>query len=169
MMQQTKIAIGLGCNLGNRLDTLKIAAQMIKEEILENAVSSSVYETAPWGIKEQPPFFNAVIVGLCEWKPAALVNYLKSLEAQLGRTRTVKNGPREIDLDLLAYGENIFEAEGVRVPHPGIAERDFVLVPMVEVWGGWVHPIAKLSVGKLFEQYLLKNESSAKLVSGPLL
>lgn len=168
MIQKAKVAIGLGCNLGNRLGTLKEAAEILKNEFLENAVSSSVYETAPWGITEQPAFLNAVIVGLSEWKPPAIVNYLKTVETQLGRTKRVRNGPREIDLDLLIHADTAFECEGVIVPHPGIAERDFVLVPLVEVWGNWIHPQKKKTVGKLFEEFSSKNPVTAKLFAKPL-
>lgn len=169
MMQKTKVAIGLGSNLGNRLEMLREAASILQKDVLEEVRSSAVYETAPWGITDQPPFLNAVLVGISEWKPAALVNYLKTLENQLGRTKTVQNGPRELDLDLLAFGETVFESEGVCVPHPGIPSRDFVLVPLLETWPDWVHPIEKVSIGKLFEKFLLQQQNSAQPFAPSLL
>lgn len=169
MMQKTKVAIGLGCNLGNRLEMLKEAALILKNDILEEARSSSVYETAPWGIENQPPFLNAVLVGQTEWKSAALINFFKNLEVQLGRTRTIKNGPRELDVDLLAYGEHWVVSDAVTVPHPGIAQRDFVLVPFFEVWPDWIHPITHSLIGKMLEDLLKTQENSARLAAGALL
>lgn len=152
MLGRHRIAIGLGSNLGDRLGNISEAAQILKADVLENAVLSTVIETKPWGILDQPHFLNAVLVGDSEWKPAALVNYLKILERDLGRKSREKNGPREIDLDLLAVGDMVYEGEGVVVPHPGIANRDFVLIPFAEVWSDWVHPILHKTVSELLSQ-----------------
>ena len=78
MKQRVKVAIGLGANLGDRLKTLNKAAQIIVDDFLEGSTCSPVYESKPWGIKEQPDFLNAVIVGESEWKPPAILNYLKA-------------------------------------------------------------------------------------------
>ncbi len=152
MMQKKKIAIALGSNMGNRSSNIQRAADALKEEFLENAVLSQVYETKPWGIEDQPMFFNAVVVGYSEWKPPAILNYLKELETKLGRTKREQNGPREIDLDLIAYAEETFEAPGLRVPHPAMAERDFVLLPFCDVWPEWRHPILGKSAQELKKQ-----------------
>ncbi len=140
MLQLTKVAIGLGGNQGDRLDFLKRAAERLAEEFLQEAKASSVYETEPWGVTDQPKFLNAVVVGLSEWKPPAIVNFLKTLERDLGRKQTERYGPREIDLDLLVYGSVEWSTEGVVVPHERLAERDFVLMPLAEVWPDWRHP-----------------------------
>lgn len=142
-MGKKHIAIALGSNLGDRLGIIQEAVSVLKTEFLENAVLSSVLETPPWGITEQPAFLNAVIVGDSEWKPAAIVNFLKNLERSLGRKSREKNGPREIDLDLLAVEDVVYEGEGVQVPHPGLQDREFVLAPLSEVWPDWVHPLSK--------------------------
>lgn len=143
MMGKKNIAIALGSNLGDRLGIIQEAVSILKTDFLENAELSSILETPPWGIEDQPPFLNAVLVGDSEWKPAAIVNFLKNLERDLGRKSREKNGPREIDLDLLAVEDEIYSGEGVEVPHPGIASRDFVLSPLAEVWPQWVHPVLK--------------------------
>lgn len=145
----TRIAIGLGTNLGDRLKNLQAAVERICQDVLVEPQASPVYETEPWGITDQPHFLNAVLVGETEWQPAAILNYLKITERELGRTDTVKNGPRVIDLDLLVYGAETFSGEGVEVPHPGMPTRDFVLVPLVQVWPAWVHPRLKLTAEKL--------------------
>lgn len=148
-----RIAIGLGSNLGDRLAKLQEATKTLTEEFLEEAKFSKVYESEPWGIKEQPKFLNAVITGYCDWKPPGLLNYLKNLERDLGRTAAVKNGPRVLDLDLLCFGEELFEAEGLKIPHPGIPDRDFVLLPLNDVWPEWKHPALGITVSEMISAF----------------
>ncbi len=169
MKQLHRVAIGLGGNLGERLKNLSVAAHRLSEEFLEGAVSSSVYESEPWGIVEQPKFLNAVVVGLSEWKPPAMVNYLKNLERELGRTPGVRNGPREIDLDLLIWGNGSWNQDGVEVPHPRMASRDFVLLPLAEIWPEWIHSSSGLDVPSLVRDCLRTQRSPAKVFAKPLL
>ena len=152
MKQRTKIAIALGSNLGARENWLAEAFTHLREDLLEDAKGSRVYETEPWGDLDQPHFLNAVVVGFTDWGPAAIVNYLKRLEAEMGRVPSRPSGPRLIDLDLLAYGEKVFHAEGVEVPHPRMSDRDFVLLPLAEVWGDWKHPTLGLSAKELADR-----------------
>jgi 2-amino-4-hydroxy-6-hydroxymethyldihydropteridine diphosphokinase len=152
MRQLTKVVIGLGSNLGDREGYLRRAAERLAEEFLEGAVASSVYESEPWGVLDQPKFLNAAITGLSEWKPPAMMNYLKTLERELGRTDSVRYGPREIDLDLLAYGELVWNSEGVIVPHERLPERNFVLLPFAELWPEWRHPALEKTAAELLGQ-----------------
>ncbi len=133
--------IGLGSNKGDKLNFLKKAAVKLNEDSDSKVVkSSSIYETKPFGIKEQENFLNAVI------KLSTLKNYLellfllKNIEKELGRMESLRWGPREIDLDLLFYNDLIYSDEKVTIPHKGIAERDFVLEPLCEIEGELVHP-----------------------------
>lgn len=143
MNQTARIAIGLGSNLGNREQSIATAVSRLKEDLLEECLVSSVYESKPWGKLDQPDFFNAVAVGYCDWKPPAIVSFLKSLELELGRLPSkVLYGPRLIDLDLLVWGSQTWNGEGVIVPHPRLTERDFVLLPLSEVWPEWKHPVS---------------------------
>lgn len=168
MRSLQKVAIALGSNLGDRLATLISAAQKLQEDVISEAVMSSVYESPPWGpIPDQPPFLNAVIVGNCEWKPPALVSYLKSLEREMGRSSGLKYGPRVLDVDLIAVGDEVWKSEGVEVPHPRMTERDFVLLPLQEVWPTWVHPTLGKDVPTLLQQHLKTQPSSAKVFSAP--
>lgn len=159
--------MGLGSNLGDRISFLQSAVQRLGEEFLEEMRISSVFESEPWGIKSQPKFLNLVVRGRSEWKPPAIVNYLKNLERELGRKSGIVNGPREIDLDLLIYGERVWDSEGVRVPHPRLGERTFVLLPLVEVWPDWRHPESHRTSSELSEA-LAKNPPSASKRIGPL-
>ena len=169
MNQRHRIAIGLGANLGDRAETLKKAAALLAEDLLEDAKASSLYESKPWGITDQPDFLNAVMTGYTDFKPPAIVNLLKEMERALGRTVTIKNGPRVIDLDLICYGEEVWNLEGVQVPHPGMAQRDFVLLPLSEVWPEWKDPKTSKSVKELLAT-LHKTEplSSSKVGVLPL-
>jgi 2-amino-4-hydroxy-6-hydroxymethyldihydropteridine diphosphokinase len=168
--QFVEVAIGLGSNLSDRQKKIEEAALILASEVLEDAVGSCVFESNPWGdIKDQPNFLNAVIRGKCEWKPPALVNYLKNLERQLGRRPGPRFGPRVIDLDLIAVGNMIWDTDGVKVPHPYLQERDFVLLPLKEVWPTWVDPRSGKSVEKLYWDLLKSGPSTAKVFAPRLL
>ncbi len=169
MNQKHKVAIGLGANLGDRQKTLKTAAARLADDLLMGAISSSVYESPPWGFKAQPDFLNAVIIGATEWKPPAIMNFLKQLEKELGRQEGAMYGPRHIDLDLLAFDGEIWESDDTLVPHPRMTERDFVLVPLREVWAEWQHPRLQKKVTELVESLSKRTPLSAKLVGPPLL
>ena len=166
-MQKTEIAIGLGSNLGDRSRSLREAVDRLSSEFLEDMVVSSVYESEPWGDTQQPKFLNMVVKGVSEWKPPAIINYLKSLERELGRIVRHRYGPREIDLDLLAFGRGVWKSEGVTVPHPAMWERSFVVLPLAEVWSDWEHPILKQRAGDAALDWL-KNPPVSSIAIGPL-
>ncbi len=136
-----KVAIGLGSNLGDRRKNIRTAWERLSDDFLMDAKLSRIRESEPWGVTDQPDFLNAVGVGMSLWKPPGIVNYLKNLERELGRVETIRFGPRFIDLDLIAYGEEIWNEGGVQVPHPRMHERDFVLIPFQELWPDWKHPV----------------------------
>ncbi len=140
MNQRQRLAIGLGSNLGDRLLFLRRAASRLAEDLLEEARCASVYESSPWLGRLQPDYLNTVVVGVTEWKAPAALSFLQDLERELGRVSSEKNGSRIIDLDLLCYGEETWNQPGLRVPHPHLRERDFVMVPLAEVWPDWRDP-----------------------------
>lgn len=150
--QREKVAIALGANLGDRLRALEQAAARLAEDLFDGSDEvrvSSVYETTPWGIADQPAFLNAVIVGLSEWKPPAIVTFLKSIEREMGRQEGPRNGPRAIDCDLIAWGNHTWASDGVTVPHPRWRERDFVILPLREAWPDWTPPGEATPVAKM--------------------
>jgi 2-amino-4-hydroxy-6-hydroxymethyldihydropteridine diphosphokinase len=167
MTKKTKIAIGLGSNLGDREGMLQRAADCIAEDVIEGSATSEIYETAPWGILEQPLFLNAVMTGWTQWSPPSIVTYLKTLEQELGRTPGPRFGPRLIDLDLLVFGESVWESEGVIVPHPRLMERDFVLKPLAQLWPDWRHPRHLITAREGWERIREIQPDSAKDL-GPL-
>ena len=127
--------IGLGCNLGERLANLSSALQAIKAlPDCKEVVCSSVYETEPMGPSDQPDFLNAVVSMQTQLDAHELLLNLQHIEDIHGRERKGERwGPRTLDLDILLYGDDIIETETLRVPHPGIAERSFVLLPLQEL------------------------------------
>ncbi len=95
--------------------------------------SSSIYETEPWGVADQPLFLNQVIEGETELTALGLLRFLKQIEQEMGRTETIRFGPRLIDLDVLLYGELQMQTPELTIPHPRMTQRAFVLVPLAEI------------------------------------
>ena len=125
--------VGLGTNLGDREAMLRHAVELLRERVDVRAVSS-IRETEPWGLLDQPPFLNAAVEVETELTPRELLDLLLELERLLGRTREGPHyGPRTIDLDLLVYGEETLDEPGLTVPHPRLHERRFALEPLAEL------------------------------------
>ena len=124
--------IGLGSNLGDRLGYLQAALAALSTRGLEPAGVSSVYESDALG-PPQPDYLNAVVSVSTSLTPRELLEALKTIEAELGRHDDERWGPREIDLDLLLYGDEMLEEEGLTVPHPEMTKRSFVLLPLLEI------------------------------------
>lgn len=126
--------ISLGANLGDRLNQLQQAVEMLKahEQITVRAVSS-FYETKPVGVTDQPDFINAVVKLETSLQPMELLEAVQSVEQALGRERKEKWGPRIIDLDILLYENEVIESESLVLPHPRMTERGFVLLPLEEI------------------------------------
>lgn len=131
---------GLGANIGDPLGQLGEAVARLRA-LLTDVRVSGVYRTRPVGYAEQPDFYNLVVAGRTAEAPGRLLAAALEIERGLGRVRTFANAPRTIDIDLLAVGEQVIEAEGLHLPHPRLHERPFVLVPLAEVAAGWRHPL----------------------------
>lgn len=133
--------IAIGSNLGDRTGNVREAVRLVADGVKATLISmSSLYETEPWGVKEQGPFVNAAMVVDTDLAPLELLAHLKSVEASMGRTRTVHWGPRVIDLDIIFLDDMVIEEKGLKVPHPGADERAFVMVPLAEIAPDFVHP-----------------------------
>jgi 2-amino-4-hydroxy-6-hydroxymethyldihydropteridine diphosphokinase len=158
--------IGLGSNLGDRLGYLKTALGMI-ERIPETALTavSSFYDTAPVGKVDQPRFLNAVAEVTTELSPLALMRELLAIEDHCGRIRRDMWGPRTLDLDLLIFGDVEVCSDELTVPHPRIAERAFVLMPLAEIAPDLVVPGSGKVAGALAEE--LGGAADVRRVGGP--
>ncbi len=141
--------LGLGSNVGDRRAHLEAAVAALASAVAVEA-SSSVYETEPVGeVPDQPPFLNAAVRIETAQRAHELLATCKAVERQVGRTRTVRHGPREVDVDLLVLGDEPIATEGLVVPHPELATRRFVLVPLLELDPELVIPGAGPAAGAL--------------------
>ena len=137
-----KTYIGLGSNLGEREAQIRLALDDLARLPMSRLVrASSLYDSEPLGEVDQPNFLNAVAEFETELSARQLLWNLLLIERRLGRTRTRRWGPRTIDLDLLLYGQLVVEESDLKVPHPELTRRSFVLVPLVELDPLLVHPV----------------------------
>lgn len=134
------VLVGLGSNLDRPVDRLAEAVQRLAP-VVEVLAVSPVYRTEPVGFREQPDFYNAVVMGRTALEPAGVLAHLHAVEEAMGRSRSFRNAPRVIDLDLLAVGGRVMDSPALTLPHPRMAERAFVLVPLAEVAPEWRHPL----------------------------
>jgi len=143
------VAIGIGSNLGARLEHLVFARRQLAE-LLTGSGFSRIYETEPMHVREQPPFLNACCVGRTRLAAVELLERLQGLEKARGRVKSrPRYGPRPLDLDILLYGDRVIDTHGLRVPHPRLQERAFVLIPLAELAAHWVHPALGRTIGDL--------------------
>jgi len=144
-----RVAIGLGSNVGLRLGHLRAAAARLGE-LLDRLQWSAVYETDPVHVLQQRPFLNACCVGLSDLAPRELLDRLASIERAGGRKAGgIRFGPREIDLDILLYGDEVVDTEDLTIPHPRLHERAFALIPLAGLAPNWQHATLGCTVGDL--------------------
>lgn len=158
----TNVFLGLGGNLGDRRETMRSAVVAIRE-VLSDVRVSSLYESAAWGVTDQPAFLNAVVRGRTTLNPLDLLDAVQSIENELGRVRKQHWGPRLIDIDILLYGADVIEEPRLQVPHPYMTQRGFVLRPLADLAAGLTLPDGSL-VGELLTTV---NQSDLRRVAGP--
>jgi len=146
------IVLSLGSNIGDRGANLDQARHLLEMRGVEVLKSSSLYETEPYGISEQPDFLNRVLLVHANQTADELLKTCLQIETDMGRVRTEKNGPRIIDIDVLFYKDIVLEKEHLTLPHKGIATRRFVLQPLNEVAGHQIHPIFGKTIQELLAQ-----------------
>lgn len=147
-MNAARIFLSLGTNLGDRSANLRQALALLAPSVQVESVSS-IYETAPWGYTDQPPFLNQVLMGQTLLSPLDLLAHLKEIETLLGRTSTFRYGPRLIDLDILFYADLVLDLPSLSIPHPQLHRRAFVLVPLAELAPDLIHPTLGMTIHDL--------------------
>lgn len=128
----SKIYLSLGTNLGDKESNLEQALRLLAQEV-KILKTSSLYETEPVGFKDQPWFLNMVLEGKTDLSASDLLSFTKSIESEMKRIKTIVNGPRIIDVDILLYDDEKIETEDLIIPHPRMQERAFVMVPLYEI------------------------------------
>lgn len=149
------ILIGIGANLESRFgppaETCAAALVALADAGLDVLRRSRWYRTAPVPASDQPWFVNGVAVVAGERDPYRLLDLLNGVEQGFGRVRGERNGPRVIDLDLLAHDDAVIDSPRLHLPHPRLHQRAFVLLPLAEVAPGWRHPVTGASVAEMIE------------------
>jgi 2-amino-4-hydroxy-6-hydroxymethyldihydropteridine diphosphokinase len=143
--------VGLGSNIEPRRDYLKLALESLDQGPCSLLMKSGLYETEPMDVKDQAPFLNMAVRLATDLKPQALLEFLQSIEAKAHKKVLVRRGPRTLDLDLWAYGQEVVESPSLSLPHPKIAERPFVLVPLREIAPEWQHPLNGLNAQQMLD------------------
>ena len=148
MTMEHVIYLSIGSNVGDRLLNLQNAVTSLAPKV-QSVLQSSIYETGPWGYADQPAFLNQAVKAETYLDPNDLLVLLKEIEVSMGRQETFRFGPRLIDLDILFYDELVLDTPKLTIPHPRIAERAFVLIPLAEIAPDLCHPIFKKTIQEL--------------------
>ena len=144
--------IGIGSNLGSREENCLRSIDFLKEEGIVIRKRSALYETEPWGVKDQPGFINAAVEIETDKGPQGLLETLNRIEKIMGRTETRRWGPRVIDLDILFYDDLAIDIPDLQIPHPAMHQREFVLRPLSDIAAGKVHPVLQKTVRELLAE-----------------
>lgn len=139
----------IGGNLGDRFQNLQRALELIEENCGDIIAISSVYETAAWGVTDQPAFLNQAVVLDTELSPPDLMTNLLEIENKMGRLRHQKMGPRTIDIDILLMDDTVMNSDHLTIPHPSLHRRRFALVPLEEVAANIMHPVKNKTISEL--------------------
>ena len=157
------VYIGIGSNLGNRINNIEKAKYFLNLEGIKIIKSSSYYETLSWPDISKPKFINIVIQSNTKASPEKLLSIFKSIEKKLGRKKSLKNSPRTCDIDIVSYNQQILNGS-ITIPHKKMHERNFVLIPLFELDKSWLHPKLRFSIRKLIFSLPINDIKSIKQI-----
>ncbi|HRN47908.1 MAG TPA: 2-amino-4-hydroxy-6-hydroxymethyldihydropteridine diphosphokinase [Niabella sp.] len=142
----------IGSNLGNKAENLKQSIRLIEQSAGIVKKFSAVYETEPWGVEQQPAYYNQVLEIITEYNAEELMTRLLNIEKVMGRIRINKYDARNIDIDILFFNDEIYNSETIIIPHPRLHLRRFVLVPLAEIAPEFVHPVFNKNIFMLLDE-----------------
>ena len=155
------VYIGIGSNLGNRINNIEQAKFLLKSNGVNISNISSYYETFSWPDPSKPKFINIVIKSNTKFPPNKLLKIFKEIEKKLGRTKSARNSPRTCDIDIISYRNRVI-SNGIIIPHKKLSQRNFVLIPLFEIAPDWMHPKTYKSIKKLIFSLPIKDITSIK-------
>lgn len=144
-----RVYIAFGSNMGDRYKAVEDAFILIEKSEMKITKKSKIYETEPYGYTDQPAFINGALEVETGLTCRQVLERLLSIELELGRVREFKWGPRIIDLDIIFFNDEIYDEEDLKVPHPDMHNRDFVIKPLNDICPDYIHPILKKSISGL--------------------
>lgn len=158
----SEVYLSFGSNLGDRVNNISLGlVEVEKLSVVQNV--SSLYETKPVGFTGQPAFINSVSRIWTRLEPFQLLNELKKIQASVGIKPAFVNGPRVLDIDILIFGSWVITTPDLTIPHPHMAEREFVLIPLMEIAPSLQHPALRKSIGHLSKQLASSKSGLTKL------
>ena len=159
-VKMSTIYIGIGSNLGDREVNCIRAVELLEKRGIPVKKKSALHETKPWGVKDQPLFLNMAIEIETALSPRELLKILKEIEKETGREPASRWGPRIIDLDILLFNARVVDEDHLRIPHPLMHKRDFVLKPLSEIAPDAEHPVLHKSIRELMLQLERKGKNN---------
>ncbi len=157
------IFLALGSNIENRKQYIETAINLLRENV-HDMVVAPLYETKPRYFEDQQQFLNTVVRGCTNLAPHELLQCTQAVQQEGGRVARFRNGPREIDIDILFYDHILYQDEELEIPHPRIQERDFVLQPFADIHPDFLHPVLKKTIRELLDALPEEQRSVIKMV-----
>jgi 2-amino-4-hydroxy-6-hydroxymethyldihydropteridine diphosphokinase len=148
------VYLGIGSNLGDKQGNCLDALERLSTKGVSISKRSALYNTQPWGVKDQPDFVNMAVEAETLMSPEELLGALKEIEREMGRKTGIRWGPRVIDLDVLLYDDKIVQSKDLVIPHPLLHKRDFVLLPLAEISPECVHPVLNKTIRELAKELI---------------
>ena len=157
------IFLALGSNIENRKQHIETAITFLHEKVYDMIVAP-LYETKPRYFENQQNFLNTVLRGFTDLEPRELLQFTKTVQQKVGRVERFRNGPREIDIDILFYDHAVYKDAELEIPHPRLQERDFVLQPFSDINPDFSHPVLKKTIRELLDTLTQEQQSVIKML-----